>query len=99
MAGVLGTARGRSRSTLSSARCGRGRDHHRAVYSVFGSKEGVIVALGIRAFEMLGAAIREQPTTSDAAGDLIDVGLSVFRRFAIGHHPCSRSVCSSLCLN
>jgi AcrR family transcriptional regulator len=57
----------------------------RAVYSVFGSKEGVIVALGIRAFEMLDAAIRAQPTTNDAAGDLIDAGLTVFRRFAIGH--------------
>ena len=57
----------------------------RAVYSVFGSKEGVIVALGIRTFEMLGAAIRAQPTTSDAASDLIVAGLTVFRRFAIGH--------------
>ena len=57
----------------------------RAVYSVFGSKEGLLVALGTRAFAMLGAAISELPETRDPAADLVDAGVAVFRRFAIGH--------------
>ena len=57
----------------------------RAVYSLFGSKDGLVVALGIRAFEMLRAAIATLPTTHDPAADLIEAGVAVFRRFAIGH--------------
>ncbi len=57
----------------------------RAVYSLFGSKEGLVVALGTHTFEMLGAAIRTLATTDDPAADLIEAGLAVFRRFAIGH--------------
>jgi len=57
----------------------------RAVYSLFGSKHGLVVALGTRAFEMLGAAIAALPTTDDPAGDLVEAGITVFRRFAIGH--------------
>jgi AcrR family transcriptional regulator len=57
----------------------------RAVYSLFGSKEGLVVALGIRAFEMLGAGIDALPTTADPAADIVEAGVAVFRRFAIGH--------------
>jgi AcrR family transcriptional regulator len=57
----------------------------RAVYSLFGSKQGLVVALGTRAFEMLGAAIAAQATTGDPAADLVEAGVAVFRRFAIGH--------------
>jgi AcrR family transcriptional regulator len=57
----------------------------RAVYSLFGSKDGLLVALGARAFTMLGAAIAALPATADPAADLVDAGVSVFRRFAIGH--------------
>jgi AcrR family transcriptional regulator len=57
----------------------------RAVYSLFGSKDGLLVALGTRAFAMLGAAIAELPATEDPAADLVDAGVEVFRRFAIGH--------------
>lgn len=57
----------------------------RAVYSLFGSKDGLLVALGARAFSMLGAAIAGLPATADPATDLVDAGVSVFRRFAIGH--------------
>ena len=57
----------------------------RAVYSLFGSKDGLLVALGNRAFEMLGAAIAALPTTEDPAADLVEAGVAVFRRFAIGH--------------
>ena len=57
----------------------------RAVYSLFGSKDGLLVALGTRAFEMLRTAIATLPTTDDPAADLIDAGVAVFRPFAIGH--------------
>jgi AcrR family transcriptional regulator len=57
----------------------------RAVYSLFGSKDGLLVALGIRAFEMLGAGIETRPTTEDPAADLVEAGVAVFRNFAIGH--------------
>jgi len=57
----------------------------RAVYSLFGSKDGLLVALGARAFTMLGAAIAGLPATEDPAADLVDAGVAVFRRFAIGH--------------
>lgn len=57
----------------------------RAVYSLFGSKDGLLVALGARAFTMLGAAIAGQPATEDPAADLVEAGVGVFRCFAIGH--------------
>jgi AcrR family transcriptional regulator len=57
----------------------------RAVYSLFGSKDGLLVALGTRAFELLGAAINALATTDDPAADLVEAGIEVFRRFAIEH--------------
>jgi AcrR family transcriptional regulator len=57
----------------------------RAVYSLFGSKDGLVVALGSRAFELLGTAIRSLPETSDAAADLAEAGVAVFRRFVVEH--------------
>jgi AcrR family transcriptional regulator len=57
----------------------------RAVYSVFGSKHGLLVALGSRASEILGTAIRALPTTNDPRRDLVDAGIVVFRRFALEH--------------
>ena len=33
----------------------------RAVYSLFGSKDGLVVALGARAFDLLGAAVGALP--------------------------------------
>src|SRR5450759_3018002 len=52
----------------------------RAIYSLFGSKEGLIGALGARAFDLLHQAVVALPTTDDPAQDLIEAGL-VFRRF------------------
>ncbi|HEY2641889.1 MAG TPA: TetR/AcrR family transcriptional regulator, partial [Streptosporangiaceae bacterium] len=43
----------------------------RADYSLFGSKDGLLVALGARAFGMLGSAIAMLPTTEDPAADLV----------------------------
>lgn len=57
----------------------------RAVYSVFGSKEGLVTALGRRAFELLGSGIEALPHTADPAADLVEAGVTVFRRFAIEH--------------
>jgi AcrR family transcriptional regulator len=56
----------------------------RAVYSLFGSKDGLVVALGVRAYKLLDAAVAALPVTDDAAADLVDAGL-VFRRFARDH--------------
>ena len=57
----------------------------RAVYSLFGNKDGLIVALSQRAFDLLGAAIAELPTSADPAADLVEAGVAVFRRFALDH--------------
>jgi len=56
----------------------------RAVYSVFGSKEALLGALGRRAFEILEAELDALPATSDPAVDLVAAGL-MFRRFALEH--------------
>jgi AcrR family transcriptional regulator len=53
----------------------------RAVYSLFGSRDGVIAALGAHAFEFLRAGLDALPATDEPAGDLVEVGL-VFRRLA-----------------
>ena len=55
----------------------------RAVYSLFGSRDGLIVALAVRAFEMLGAGVSELPRTNDPSADLVDAAIIVFRRFAL----------------
>lgn len=57
----------------------------RAVYSLFGSKDGLVVALGVRAFDLLRAAIDALPATDDPAGDLVKAGVVVFRRFVLQH--------------
>jgi AcrR family transcriptional regulator len=58
----------------------------RAVYSVFGSKDGLVDALAQRAFELIQSRIDELPETDDAATDLVEVGVRVFRRF-VQEHP------------
>jgi AcrR family transcriptional regulator len=57
----------------------------RAVYTLFGSKEGLVVALGQRAFEILSDGLARLPETDDPAGDLIEAGVHIFRRFALDH--------------
>src|SRR5689334_12551872 len=57
----------------------------RAVYSVFGSKDGLFVALGVRAFDLLGAGISSLATTDDPACDLIRAGVDVFRPLVVEH--------------
>jgi AcrR family transcriptional regulator len=57
----------------------------RAVYTLFGSKEGLVVALGQRAFRLLSDGLAQLPETNDPARDLIEAGVQIFRRFALDH--------------
>ena len=57
----------------------------RAVYSVFGSKGGLLAALARRAFEFLRDGLDELPLTDDAVADLVECGVNVYRRFVLEH--------------
>jgi AcrR family transcriptional regulator len=58
----------------------------RAVYSLFGSKEGLLVdALAQSAFEFLADGIDALDETDDPAADLVQVGVDVFRRLVLEH--------------
>ncbi len=57
----------------------------RAVYSLFGSKDGLVIALGTRAFTLLSDGLDALPTTDDPAGDVVEAGVVVFRRFTRSH--------------
>jgi AcrR family transcriptional regulator len=58
----------------------------RAVYSLFGSKDGLLVeALARDAFAFLYTEIGALEETHDPASDLIDVGLIAFRRLVRDH--------------
>jgi AcrR family transcriptional regulator len=56
----------------------------RAIYSLFGSKDGLLGALGVRAFNLLQREADALPATDDPARDLVEAAL-VFRRFALEH--------------
>jgi AcrR family transcriptional regulator len=56
----------------------------RAVYSLFGSKDGLVAALAAHGFELLGDAVKALPTTADPIADLVAAGLT-FRAFALEH--------------
>lgn len=56
-----------------------------AVYSLFGSKDGLVIALGTRAFNLLRDEMDSLPTTDDPAADLVEAGVVVFRRFTRTH--------------
>jgi AcrR family transcriptional regulator len=55
----------------------------RAVYSLFGSKAGLVAALGARMFELLGEGVAAVPSTDDPAADLVEAGVGVFRRLSV----------------
>jgi AcrR family transcriptional regulator len=57
----------------------------RAVYTVYGSKAGLLAALGERTFDILGAGVAALPMTDDPRADLVEAAVSVFRRFALEH--------------
>jgi AcrR family transcriptional regulator len=56
----------------------------RAVYSLFGSRDGLIVALGAHTYELLRTALERLPQTADPQADMVEAGL-MFRRFALEH--------------
>jgi AcrR family transcriptional regulator len=57
----------------------------RAVYSLFGSKRGLVDALAAQAFGYLGAGLAEMPETDDPAEDVIELGATMYRRFVRDH--------------
>ena len=57
----------------------------RAIWSLFGSKDGLIAALGVRAFDVLDAAVNAVPVTDDPAADLVAAGVEGFTRLFIDH--------------
>ena len=57
----------------------------RAVYSTFGSKDGLVDALAQTAFEFLYTEIEKLPETKDPIRDLVDMAIKVFRRLALEH--------------
>jgi AcrR family transcriptional regulator len=63
---------------------GRAGTSVQAVYSVFGSKEALLGALGANAMELLRIGVDAIPITDDPHQDLIEAAL-VFRRFALTH--------------
>jgi AcrR family transcriptional regulator len=56
----------------------------RAIYSLFGSKDGLLGALGVRAFNLLQREIEALPASEQPSDDLIEVAL-IYRRFALEH--------------
>jgi AcrR family transcriptional regulator len=57
----------------------------RAVYSLFGSKDGLVAALAQTAFEFLYDHIDELPETDDPAADVVAIGTQVVRRLVQDH--------------
>ena len=57
----------------------------RAVYSLFGSKDGLVSALAQTAFELLYDVIDGLPETDDPAADLVAVGTVAVRGLVRGH--------------
>lgn len=64
----------------------------RAVYSLFDSKEGMIAALGNRAFDILGSWVQEVVWTDDPAHDLAEAAVRNFRRWTLEHPALFRIV-------
>ena len=56
----------------------------RAVYSLFGSRDGLIAALGAHTYNLLGTSLEQLPQTADPQADMVEAGL-MFRRFALEH--------------
>ena len=57
----------------------------RAVYALFGSKEGLVQALAQRAFGLLMERLVSLPLSDDPGRDLITAGVEGFRAFALEH--------------
>src|SRR5690606_27263791 len=55
----------------------------RAVYSLFGSKQGMLQALAERGYLLLADLVNGLPLTDDPVADVMAAGLGGFRRFAL----------------
>ncbi len=55
----------------------------RAVYNLFGGKEGLITHLRDRGYDLLASLVTSLPVTEDPAADLVEAGIAGFRKFAI----------------
>lgn len=64
----------------------------RAVYSVFGSRSGLLAALAVQLFEDLAAAIDEVPRSEDPVADLVRASVAGFRAVMLAHQPVFRLV-------
>jgi AcrR family transcriptional regulator len=58
----------------------------RAVYTLFGSKAGLLAGLAQQAYELLAARVSALPETDDPVADLVDAGARGFRQF-VREHP------------
>jgi AcrR family transcriptional regulator len=81
----LSPCAGRSTATLSlrEVAADAGTTTH-AIYTLFGSRNALLVALGARAFNLLQQQIEALPAPRDLDNDLVQVAL-IFRRFALEH--------------
>ena len=60
----------------------------RAVYSLFGSKEGLLVdALAQEAYTLLADGMEKQNETDDPVADLVELGISLYRQKFVVEHP------------
>lgn len=57
----------------------------RAIYSLFGSRDGILGALYSRAFLTLTRAVDSVPTTRHPMRDLVHAGVDGFRSYALAH--------------
>lgn len=64
----------------------------RAVYSLFGSKLGLLEALAARFFELLAAAVASVPRTDDPVADVVEASVRGFRATAHAHAALYRIV-------
>ena len=57
----------------------------RAVYSLFGSKDGLLVAVAQQAFAYLESGLKAAKESADPAADLVELGAGMYRRFVRTH--------------
>src|SRR6478735_4436160 len=57
----------------------------RAVYALFGAKEGLLGALAEHGFDTLGQLVQGLPVTADPIRDLVAAGMDGFRAWALAH--------------
>lgn len=57
----------------------------RVVYSQFASMAALMGSLGARGFQTVADLVNQGPTTDDPLDDLVEVGASGFRRYAIDY--------------